>query len=86
MEAHGVRKWNLKQIVITDAKPAQDVCQGIDLDWSQAVHRAEMTNAQKHQLKGPHRPKWNQGDKIVVPANNPVALLQFEREIVAEQA
>src|SRR5262245_60397148 len=86
MEAHGVGKRDLKEIVVSHAQALQDVRQPIKLVERKVIHAAQMSCAEQHHFKWPDCPERNQDHEVVIPAHDPCSLRQLPSQIIAEQA
>ncbi len=86
VEAHRIREGNIEQLVIAGGHLLQDVCQQIAFNFGEGVDSAEVSIADDKSFKRPHRPERHQHCEAVIAANQPVADLVLEFEVLAKQA
>ena len=60
--------------------------QRIPLLLGEIIHRAQVPGAEQHDLEGPNRPEWHEYDKIGVPADDALSALQFQFQVITQQA
>jgi hypothetical protein len=84
--AHRVRERHSEQPVVAAGQPAQDVGQPGTFLGGQIRHGAAVRAGQDEGLERPHRPERHERHEVLVMANDAFALLEFDAEIVAEQA
>src|SRR5882724_9137254 len=84
MKSHGVWEGSFKEIVVAYAQMTKRFGQRTGLGRSQFIHRAQMPDAEHHDFKGPHRPKGNQDNEILVAEDNAFPALDFQSDIIAQ--
>src|SRR5271165_907756 len=86
MKPHRIRKRSLKQIVVARGKSPKNIREQIAFAIGQLIHRGKVSPAQQQNFKRPDRPVRNQRHKSLVLTNEAFTALQFQRNIIAEQA
>src|SRR5216683_2226364 len=86
VESHGIGESGLKQIVVTNGDAAQDVAEEIVLLRAELIDRSDVALAQDERFERPYGPERHDDGKSIVLANDPRVQLQFQLQVVAQQA
>ncbi len=86
MEAHGVWKGSFEEIVVADGDAAKNVGELRTLVERKIREGREMAAAEEHDFERPDGPVGDESDKSVILADDAGGVLEFELQIIAEQA
>src|SRR5712692_10420678 len=86
MESHGIRKGSLENIVAARSQALQDIGQSVASGFREFIHGTDVALADDKGFKGPDRPEWHEGSKLLVFTNDALLESGLDLQVLAEQA
>src|SRR5216684_7417715 len=86
VEAYRVRETHSEQLVVAFREAVKNVRQTIALLRSRRIQAGQVPPRQDHRFERPHRPEWDQRDKVRIPHHQALLLLLLQCQVTAEQA
>src|SRR5215207_6954956 len=85
VEAHGIRKGNFEQVVVSSCNPLQDLRQRGHLGGCHFSQAGQPGTMRAHEdLERPDRPKWDQGSEMIIGSYDALIVLVFFGDVASQ--